>query len=60
MRLVTKDANNRIEVSLDGKLLSASGGDVSCWRGPVPNKALSHPALIDRLMVDYKIGRAHV
>lgn len=55
MRLITKDANNRIEVSLDGRLLSAGGGDVACWKGPVPNKALSHPALIDRLMVDYLI-----
>lgn len=55
MRLVSKDANNRIEVSLDGKLLSASGGDVACWKGPVPTKALSHPALIDRLMVDYLV-----
>lgn len=55
MRLITKDANNRVEVSLDGRLLSAGGGDVACWKGPVPNKALSHPALIDRLMVDYLI-----
>lgn len=55
MRLVSKDANNRIEVSLDGKLLSASGGDVACHKGPVPNKALSHPALIDKLMVDYLV-----
>ncbi|MCM1296339.1 MAG: hypothetical protein NC311_12440 [Muribaculaceae bacterium] len=55
MRLVSKDANNRIEVSLDGNLLGASGGDVACWKGPVPNKALSHPALIDRLLVDYLI-----
>lgn len=55
MRLVSKDANNRIEVSLSGKLLGASGGDVACHKGPVPNKALSHPALIDRLMVDYLI-----
>lgn len=55
MRLVSKDANNRIEVSLEGKLIGASGGDVACWKGPVPNKALSHPALIDRLMVDYLV-----
>lgn len=53
MRLITKDANNRIELSLDGKILGASGGDVACWKGPVPTKALSHPALIDRLLVDY-------
>ncbi len=55
MRLVSKDANNRIEVSLKGKLLSASGGDTACWDGPVPNKAISHPAMIDRLLVDYLI-----
>lgn len=55
MRLVSKDANNRIEVSLKGELIGASGGDVACWKGPVPNKALSHPALIDRLLVDYLV-----
>ena len=55
MRLVSKDANNRIEVSLSNKLLGASGGDVACHKGPVPNKALSHHALIDKLMVDYLI-----
>ena len=55
MRLVSKDANNRIEVSLSGKLIGASGGDVACWKGPVPNKALSHPALIDRLLADYLV-----
>lgn len=55
MRLVSKDANNRIEVSLSGKLISASGADVACHKGPVPNKALSHPALIDKLMVEYLI-----
>lgn len=55
MRLISKDANNRIEVSLDGRLLSASGGDTACWDGPTPTKALSHPALIDRLLVDYLI-----
>ena len=55
MRLVSKDANNRIEVSLDGKLLSASGGDTACHKGPTPTKALSHPALIDALLVEYLI-----
>lgn len=53
MRLISKDANNRIEISLDGKLLSASGGDTACHKGPMPTKALSHPALIDALMVRY-------
>ena len=56
MRLISKDANNRIEVSLDGtKIFSASGGDTACYKGPVPTKALSHPALIDALLVEYLI-----
>jgi len=53
MRLISKDANNRMELSLDGKILSAGGGDVACYKGPQPTKALSHPALIDTLMVEY-------
>lgn len=53
MRLVSKDANNRIEISLKGELLSASGGDTACHKGPTPTKALSHPALIDALLVRY-------
>lgn len=53
MRLISKDANNRIEVSLKGELLSAGGGDTACHKGPVPTKALSHPALIDALLVKY-------
>lgn len=53
MRLISKDANNRIELSLDGAVLSASGGDTACFKGPIPTKALSHPALIDALLVKY-------
>lgn len=53
MRLISKDANNRVEIGLDGKILSASGGDAACWKGPVPTKALSHPALIDAMLVQY-------
>ena len=55
MRLVSKDANNRIEISLSGKVLTASGGDTACHEGPVPTKALSHPALIDALLVKYLV-----
>lgn len=55
MRLISKDANNRVEVSLDGKLLGAGGADVACHKGPVPTKAIPHPALIDKLMVEYLI-----
>ncbi len=53
MRLVSKDANNRVEYSLDGKVLSASGGDTACFEGPVPTKAMAHSALIDALLVEY-------
>ena len=53
MRLVSKDANNRIELSLDNKLLTASGGDVSCYDGPIITKAVSHPAIIDAMLVKY-------
>ena len=57
MRLISKDANNRIEVSLDNKkIYSASGGDTACYKGPVPTKALSHPALIDTLLVKYLVA----
>lgn len=55
MRLVSKDANNRIEISLSGKVLTASGGDTACHEGPNPTKALSHPALIDALLVKYLV-----
>lgn len=55
MRLVSKDANNRIEVSLDGKILGASGSDVARHMGPMPHLGLPHPALIDRMMADYLV-----
>lgn len=55
MRLISKDANNRIEVSMKGEVLSAGGGDVACWKGPNPVKALAHPAIIDTLMVKYMV-----
>lgn len=59
MRLVSKDANNRIEISLNpnkkglDRILSAGGGDTACFDGPVPTKALSHPAVVDTLLVAY-------
>lgn len=50
--LVSKDTNNRLEY--DGeKLLNASGGTVSCYEGPKVNTSLAHPALVDRVLVDY-------
>lgn len=32
---------------------SAGGGDLACWAGPNPQKALAHPAMSDRLLVEY-------
>lgn len=32
---------------------SAGGGTLACWAGPSPRKALAHPAMIDRLLLEY-------
>lgn len=67
--LISKDTNNRIELtdpydnadsldlSIDKKyaIAGASGGTLSCRRGPVPTKALAHPAIIDWAMTEYLI-----
>ena len=63
--LVSKDSNNRIELSLppaqadgsvrpqDAKILSASGSSLACWRKPTPTNSLAHPAALDRAMAVY-------
>lgn len=52
MYLISKDTNNRIELSADGKeILSASGGTLSCYKKPEPTSALSHPAIVDNVLV---------
>ena len=63
--LVSKDSNNRIELSLppaqadgsvrpqDAKILSASGSSLACWRKPSPTNSLAHPAALDRAMAVY-------
>lgn len=60
MILISKDSNNRVEFSSEinpdtGTLdiLSASGASLSCWRGPNPGQSLSHPAMMDRILVEY-------
>lgn len=54
MFLVSKDANNRMEIGRDRKtLFSASGGSLACHKGPNPAKSLAHPAIIDWAMVQY-------
>lgn len=59
--LVSKDANNRLELALpeagrapwDMEIVSASGGDLSCYAGPDPNKRLNHAAILDHGLVEY-------
>lgn len=57
--LISKDTNNRMEVEYDsktntfGSIISASGGTLACYNGPSPDKALSHPAVIDWALCEY-------
>lgn len=52
--LVSKDSNNRIEVENNGgSIITASGGSLACYRGPNPQKALAHAAIIDYAMCEY-------
>lgn len=61
LRLVSKDSNNRVEFTPRNpatpyarpEVLVASGGMLACWDGPNPQKALAHPAIYDRLLVEY-------
>lgn len=54
--LISKDTNNRLEMNPDtGKVDSASGGTLGCRQGPVPTKALAHPAIIDWALTEYLI-----
>lgn len=54
MWLVSKDTNNRVEFSADGKeVLSASGGTLACFANPSPDKALAHPAIIDNALLSW-------
>lgn len=58
--LVSKDSNNRVEFAptrgetvFDRTVYAASGGSLSCYDGPNPISSLSHPAIVDRILVDY-------
>lgn len=55
--LISKDSNNRAEITVkDGQLadvVSASGGTLSCRKGPNPTKSLAHPAIIDWALTEY-------
>ena len=52
-RLVSKDSNNRIEITETGKIITASGGSLSCYEGPNPTKSLAHAAILDYAMCEY-------
>ena len=61
MYLISKDTNNRIELSgpgPDAKIFSASGGTLGCHKGPTPTKALAHPAIIDWALREYLVRTA--
>lgn len=53
--LVSKDANNRLEISTDDthRILAGNGGSLSHWRGPDLGKTLSHPAVQDWICAQY-------
>ena len=54
MFLISKDTNNRIELTkANGEILGASGGTLGCRKGPNPNKALAHPAILDWALTEY-------
>lgn len=61
MHLVSKDANNRMELaapapgdSLAGsRVLDARGAALQCWEGPRVDKALAHPAVRNFALVHY-------
>ena len=61
--LVSKDSNNRVEFAEPDPddpapwestpVLSASGASLACWQRPRPDKSLAHPAVLDRVLVEY-------
>lgn len=59
MILVSKDSNNRLEIKRTGKqpwdtkIIGASGGSLSCHKGPNPEKSLAHPAIMDFALAEY-------
>lgn len=57
--LISKDSNNRIEVDAsNGAIERASGGSLACHKGPIPDKSLAHPAIIDWALCEYLIFNA--
>lgn len=56
--LVSKDSNNRLEYDVKkGEMITAGGGALSCYEGPTPTQALSHPAVLDRALCNYLLEK---
>lgn len=54
--LISKDANNRLEMDPNtGIIQSASGGSLACRANTNPTKSLAHPAIIDWALAEYLI-----
>lgn len=53
--LISKDTNNRVELTEKMDIISASGGTLGCRKGPDPQKSLAHPAIIDWALTEYLI-----
>lgn len=54
IRLISKDSNNRFEVTKDESVvIDAKGGTLACRKGPTPTNALAHPAIIDWALTEY-------
>lgn len=52
--LISKDTNNRLELTSDASVITAaSGGTLACRKGPNPTKSLAHPAIIDWALSEY-------
>ena len=52
--LISKDTNNRAEIDIENqKVLSARGASLTSSGGPVVDKRLTHPAIVDAVLVRY-------
>ena len=60
--LISKDSNNRAEIKAKDnqlcEIVGASGGSLSCRKGPTPSQALAHPAILDWALAEYLVVAA--
>lgn len=56
--LISKDSNNRLEYDVaKNSMITAGGGALSCYEGPTPTQALSHPAVLDKALCMYLLEK---